>query len=243
MRAPTGRALLLALLVHASAAPGARAAQDGDGGGAEASPDGEPSDDACLRFLAERKVPFRAAAPVRGVRTPVELGGPLGGVRLVPRARRPPLMDCELLRALAEAVPVLAEAGISELSYSGAYDFRSRRGSNQLSAHARGLAIDVHAFRGPAGWLDVTRDFEAGAGTWRGLVPQAGDIAGCIGAPRTEAGRRLRTLVCRLKHHSAFRVIVTPDDNDDHRDHVHFEAFPDAATRVARVLGVLPLRR
>jgi hypothetical protein len=152
-------------------------------------------------------------------------------------------MDCELLQALADAAPLVREAGVTTLSYSGAYDFRTRRGSHVLSAHARGLAIDIHGFRGAGGVWEVTRDFEAGVGRWRGLVPQRGEIAACVGEPRTQAGHRLRTLVCLLKHHSAFRVVVTPDDDAAHRDHVHVEAFPDAVTRAARVLGVLPLRR
>jgi hypothetical protein len=212
-------------------------------GGIALADDPASDDTACREFLKEHRVPFRPGPVTRGLRNPVDLQGPIGGVRLVPRVRRPALMDCELLRALVEAVPVFAAAGIAELHFSGAYDYRTRRGSGQLSAHASGLAIDVHAFRGPGGALDVTRDFEPGVGTWRGLSPQAGEIAACIGAPTTDAGRRLRTLVCQLKHHSAFRVIVTPDDDADHRDHIHFEAFPDAVTRVSRVLGVLPLRK
>lgn len=132
---------------------------------------------------------------------------------------------------------MFAEAGISELHFSGAYDHRTRRGSGKLSAHAYGLAIDAHAFRSREGILDIARDFEAGAGAWTGLRPSAGEIESCIGHPATDAGRRLRTLVCRLRHHSAFRVVVTPDDNADHRDHLHLEAFPDPGTRVARALG------
>ena len=203
----------------------------------------EAADAACLQFLAQRGVSYRPGPGDKGIRTPVEITGALAGVRLTPRLGLPALMDCELARALVEAAPVLAEAGIDELSYSSAYSYRMRRGSTTLSSHARGLAIDVHVLRGPAGSFDVAHDFEAGAGRWIGIVPQNGDLDGCIGAPGTDAGLRLRTLVCRLKHHSAFRVIVTPDDNDDHRDHLHLEAFPDAVTRVARVLGVLPLRR
>jgi hypothetical protein len=221
----------------------------GEASGGERAPSAEEieaADAACLQFLDGRGVRYVPGPTDKGIRTPVEITGPLAGVRLTPRLGLPPLMDCELARALVEAAPVLAEAGIDELSYSSAYSYRFRHDSGhdgQLSNHARGLAIDVHVLRGPAGSFDVTRDFEAGAGHWRGLVPQEGDLAGCIGTPATDAGLRLRTLVCRLKHHSAFRVIVTPDDNDDHRDHLHLEAFPDSITRVARVLGVLPLRR
>ena len=207
-----------------------------DSGGRPGTEVKEP-DLVCQRFLDEHGIPFVPGAPVNGVRTPVELRGPVRGIRLSPRVGRPPLMDCELLRALWEAGPVLAQAGVDELSFSGAYDYRTRHGSSQLSAHAFGLAIDVHEFRGPRGAMNIARDFERGAGRWRGIVTREGDIEGCIGAPRTSKGRRLRRLVCELKHHSAFRVIITPDDNDDHRDHIHIEAFSDAETRVARVMG------
>lgn len=200
-------------------------------------PDRRDPDLVCLRYLAEMGIPFSDPGPTRGVRTPVELRGPVNGVRLAPRAGRPPVMDCELLRALYEATPALERAGIDELSFSGAYNYRTRHRSTQLSAHAFGLAIDVHVLRGRGGDLDVTRDFERGAGTWRGLVTRNGDIPACIGRPRTSKGRRLRRLVCELKHHSAFRVIITPDDDADHRDHFHIEAFPSAEARIARVMG------
>jgi hypothetical protein len=203
----------------------------------------EAEDVACLQYLAQKGVRYQPGPADKGIRTPVEVTGPLAGVRLTPRLGLPALMDCELARALVEAAPVLHEAGIDELNYSSAYSYRMRHGSTTLSSHARGLAIDVHVLRGPAGSFNVAHDFEAGSGHWLGIVPQNGDLAGCIGRPGTDAGLRLRTLVCRLKHHSAFRVIVTPDDNDDHRDHLHLEAFPNAVMRVARVLGVLPLRR
>jgi hypothetical protein len=209
-----------------------------NGGSVEARPAQETeADQSCLKYLEENQVAFRFAPHAGLIRTPVEPLGPIAGVSLVPRVGRAPVMDCELLRALIEAGPIFADAGITELQFSGAYDHRTRRGSTKLSAHAYGLAIDAHAFCGPAGTLDVTRDFEAGVGTWVGLVPSEGEIDACIGQPTTDAGRRLRTLVCRLKHHSAFRVIVTPDDNSDHRDHLHLEAFADSKARVARVLG------
>jgi hypothetical protein len=197
----------------------------------------EERDTACLHFLAEQRIPFVEKAAVHGVRTPIELTGPVSGVRLTPRAGHPPVMDCELARALFEAGPIIARAGISELSFSGAYNYRTRHNSSQLSAHSFGLAIDVHVLRGQAGELDIKRDFERGAGAWRNLVTKHGDLSGCVGSPRTNKGRRLRRLVCELKHHSAFRVIITPDDDSDHRDHLHLEAFPNTDARIARVMG------
>jgi hypothetical protein len=191
----------------------------------------------CLDYLRAQSIPFLAAPPTRGIRTPVQIVGALAGVRLTPRAGRPALMDCELARALYEAGPIVLAAGIDDLAFSGAYDYRNRRRSALLSAHAYGLAIDVHAMSGPAGRFDVKKDFEAGSGRWRGLSAREGDLAGCVGRPTSAAARRLRQLACRLKHHSAFRVIITPDDDADHRDHLHLETFPDSEARVARVLG------
>jgi hypothetical protein len=191
----------------------------------------------CLRELREAAVPFLAAAATRGIRTPVHITGEIGGLRLTPRAGRPPLMDCELARALVEAAPIFRDAGLSQLFFSGAYDYRTRRDSSQMSAHAFGLAIDVHTLSGSAGVFNIKRDFEAGSGRWRGLSVREGDLDGCVGRPRSVGARRLRELVCRLKHHSAFRVVITPDDNADHRDHLHLEAFPDAEMRASRIMG------
>jgi hypothetical protein len=191
----------------------------------------------CLRELRAEQVPFLAAQPTRGIRTPVQITGDIGGLRLTPRAGRPPLMDCELARALVEAAPIFRSTGLSQLFFSGAYDYRTRRDSTQMSAHAFGLAIDVHTLSGTAGVYSVKRHFEAGSGRWKRLSVREGDLDGCVGRPRSDGARRLRELVCKLRHHSAFRVVLTPDDNADHRDHLHLEAFPDAEMRVSRVFG------
>jgi hypothetical protein len=162
---------------------------------------------ACLRSLSELSVPFVVARPVRGLRTPVEIMGPIKGVGLVPRAARLPLMDCELARALAEVAPVLRQQGIIGLVFSGAYDYRTRRGSARLSAHAHGLAIDVHAISTRRGQLlDVAQDWP-----------------------------RLRTLADRLRQHPSVRYVITPDDNDDHHDHLHIEAYPGRPERLISV--------
>jgi hypothetical protein len=203
----------------------------------------DDGDSVCLDWLQEHRLSY-VPAPALGdeVRTPIEVRGPLGPVRLVPRAGRAPQMDCGLARALVEAGPIFEELGVHTLYFSGAYDHRMRRDRNQLSQHAHGLAIDVHVLGTSSGALDVARDFEAGVGRWRDLAPGEGALEACIGAPRTPAGRALRTLACRLKLHSAFRVIVTPDDDADHRDHLHLETFGDTLARVRRIVGVLPLR-
>ena len=197
----------------------------------------DAGDNTCLQYLREQKVRFASAPPLRGVRTPVEPRGPINGIRLTPRGGLAAVMDCELLRALYEAAPTIARAGVNELSFSGAYVYRTRHRSNILSAHSYGLAIDVHALRGPGGDLDITRDFEKNRRAWRELKTRDGDMNACVGSARTGKARRLRRLACELKHHSAFRVIITPDDDADHRDHIHIETFSDPEARVARVMG------
>ena len=195
----------------------------------------------CLQWLQEHGVAF-LPVELEEVRTPIEVRGPLGAVQLVPRAGRPAQMDCSLAQALVEASPIFEELGIRTLSFSGAYDRRMRRHAPRLSQHAYGLAIDVHGLETDTGHLEITRDFEAGAGAWRNLAAGPGALEACIGAPRQEKGRALRTLACRLKLHSAFRAIATPDDDSDHRDHLHLETFPDTLARVRRIVGALPVR-
>jgi hypothetical protein len=134
------------------------------------------------------------------------------------------VMDCVLARALIQAGGIFEELGITTLAFSAAFDHRTRRGSSEASAHAYGLAIDVHVIRGAFGEYDVRERFERGVGLWRGLRKDPSLLDACVGQPVTKEGRVLRQLACRLKLHPAFRVIVTPDDDADHQDHLHLEA-------------------
>ena len=179
------------------------------------------SDLACLQLLDHARVPYRLAGAVRGVQTPVEVTGPIRGVRLIPRAGRTPIMDCQLARALAELAPAFRRAGVTALSFSGAYDYRTRRNSSKLSAHAHGLAIDVHALQTRKGMLDVKRDFPRDGRRWAGR-PE--NVAACLGQPRRKAGRALRALACRLKLDPVLRYVLSPDTDADHHDHLHLEA-------------------
>jgi hypothetical protein len=181
-------------------------------------------DTACLALLRHARVPFRMAARVRGVDTAVEITGPIGGVRLLPRAGRAPVMDCRLARTLAEVAPAFRRAGVTALSFSGAYDYRTRRNSSKLSAHAHGLAIDVHALHTKTGVLDVKRDFPRDGRRWRGLAGRPDSVADCLGRPARKASRTLRALACRLKLDPVMRYVLSPDTDADHHDHLHLEA-------------------
>jgi hypothetical protein len=229
MLTKTSPPLFLALFVAAAAlgwAPGAQARGSSLGLPRPASPRG---DRGCLRALERRRILFvslGAGAP-RAVRTPVAVVGPVGGVNLLPRAGRPPVMDCALALALADAGPIFRQLEVTGLSFSGAYDHRTRRRSRKLSAHAFGLAIDVHAVTTAVASVVVERDYPRDARRW-----EQPDPAACVGRPRMPGGRLLRTLACRLRAHRAFRVVLGPDDNADHHDHLHLETYPPGEPRL-----------
>jgi hypothetical protein len=190
-------------------------------------------DEVCLAMLRARGVAFSEGPSLKGVRTPVTLDGDRFEPRLAPRLGRPPEMDCQLAVALVEARPIFRNLGITQLDYSAAYDYRNRRHSDQLSMHAAGLAIDVHAFHDGGREYLVARSFERRRGAWQSLRLEPGWFQDCVGHPRTPGGRTLRRLACRIRLDEAFRIILTPDDNRDHRDHFHLEARPDVAERLA----------
>jgi hypothetical protein len=184
------------------------------------------ADRGCLELLDLARVPYRPVGAVRGVRTPVEVIAPVGGVRLVPRAGRPAVMDCRLALTLAELVPVFRRYGVTGLSFSGAYDYRTRRGSSKLSAHAFGLAIDVHMIVTRAGVLDVKRDYPKDGDRWHGTAGRPDSVAACLGRPARANGRALRSLACRLKLDPLLRHVLSPDTDSDHHDHLHIETWP-----------------
>lgn len=194
-------------------------------------------DRGCVQLLEHARVRFRLAGGVRGVQTPVEITGLVGGVRLLPRAGRAPIMDCRLAVALAELAPAFRRAGVTALSFSGAYDYRTRRNSSKLSAHAHGLAIDVHALHTRAGVLDIKRDFPRDGRRWRGTAGRPESVAACLGSPKRKAGRTLRALACRLKLDPVMRYVLSPDTDADHHDHLHLEAHAVQPSELLTVSG------
>jgi hypothetical protein len=186
------------------------------------------ADHDCLAALHDLRVPFVPAGAVRGIATPVEVTGAIGGVQLISRGRRAPVMDCELARALAGAAPSMRQLGVSGLSFSATYDYRVVKGTSRLSGHARGLAIDVHALVTTLGTLDVERDYARDPGRWQAT---GRDPVACVGAPATPQGRLLRALACELRGQPAIGLLLGPDDNHDHRNHLHIEARPGGVAR------------
>jgi hypothetical protein len=170
----------------------------------------------CLDRLDTLRVPYRPAGPIPGVEEPVEVTGPLGGVRYVPLGReRPLVLDCSLVFSLALAGRYLRDEGITSAVFSDALNRRHVRGTTRWSKHSYGLALDVHHFDGAAR-LSVEGDYQTGLGRGRD----------CVGRPGDDRARRLRVLWCRLARSELFRMVLDPDFDGDHRNHFHLQAEP-----------------
>jgi hypothetical protein len=172
-----------------------------------AIPDGE----ACLALLESRDVAFHPLASKPGMVTPVAVTGPIGGVRYESAGATSLVCDCRLAVALDWLAPELRSFGIKEVQHSGAYVFRTTR-SGRPSLHALGLAIDVHRVHAGTHRLDVSRDYARGQG------------------PSCEQGSAvLNRLACELDRTGLFEQVITPDDDSDHRDHLHLAIAPSQA--------------
>lgn len=177
--------------------------------------------DGALATLASLGAPFtpveRAVASVPGrpelicqVNDAVELRAQVGGVafeRFDGPAEPTLLVSAELGVALVKAARVLEELGVRKVLHMGTFNCRTIRGTTKLSRHGLGGAIDVFGFE----MADGTRYLVKG--DWERTPMQSG-------------GRLLASVVERLTAAGLFRVILTPEYNRDHEDHLHLDVLP-----------------
>jgi hypothetical protein len=213
-----GSAIALAAIALGAAGP-ARAERDARPARAAAS--GAAA--GCAAELAARGV---AAAPAArpGIALGVQIAGPLGGVQYSSPSGAL-VIDCSLAVSLADAGAYLRGLGIDRVMFSSAYSRRMVRGTNRLSKHSYGLAIDIHAVAGPElGALRVDQDYEQGLG----------DAIDCLGQPLTQGGAVLKLMQCQLARSGLFSLVLSPDYDDAHHDHFHLEVIPWAARGAIR---------
>lgn len=160
---------------------------------------------ACLIQLRETGVEHRHLEELEGVQTPVEVTGPVGGLRFKTLGRQPLRCDCRLVLALLRAAPYLTALGVSELHFSSAYR-KNRKKSGRPSRHSLGLAIDVHRFTVDGEVLRVDQDYVKGQGE-----------ACQEGAPP------LNRIACVLSRLGLFDVVLTPDYDAAHANHFHLD--------------------
>jgi len=183
--------------------------------------------DACLRELGRRGVSFVLAEPTTGVMAPVRLRGALaGGVTIhsmlgpAERARAPlEIFDCRLVLALDDFSAMVAKRGIVEMIHLSGYRPRSQFGCTPKydgKQHCAALAVDIAAFkRSDGSVLSVERDFHGRVG-----------LSTCTARP---APNELWSIVCDAADRGLFNVILSPNYNAQHFNHLHVEVTPQAA--------------
>lgn len=149
-------------------------------------------------------------------------------VAFVGRNRVHAEMDCRLAHALVAWAPVLRDAGVTGIRHLSAYRPRAVNAlTGRQSGHATGMALDARYFdREDGSTWDVTADW----GPYeRGAPPCATEPS----APVVEA-TPLRRLVCDAVREGRFQVVVTPNRDAAHADHVHLELVPEVSWSYAR---------
>ncbi|MCA9648229.1 MAG: extensin family protein [Polyangiaceae bacterium] len=184
------------------------------------------SAEACGKLLAARQLPVRGYTPnkaTRDVALPVQLSGPLNGVSIVMNGAKTPgsrgdydVLDCRLALSLDDWTRELARRNVRVVRHASLLRPGAViRKSGRPSQHALGLAIDIASLELADGArFEIQRDF-----------------AGAIGAPvcteqSEPASRWLRSLVCDTHQSRVFNLILTPNYNADHHDHVHLDLEP-----------------
>jgi hypothetical protein len=180
------------------------------------------SDRACFRALQRARVPFeRVRASVAGITAPVRVTGALHGVRYIASERREihELMDCRLAVALVRFSRMLQHLGVVEVRHYSIYRPPGARAAQEQPnqrRHGGGLAIDAAWFlRSDGTRLGVERDFHG-----RRRRPVCGPEAR---VPHDAGARLLRTVACDAARRGIFHVVLTPNHNYAHRNHLHLE--------------------
>jgi hypothetical protein len=185
----------------------------------------------CRAEVKRRALPVqRDRRPTPGIATALRFTGPVDGITFVAPGRKSfyGLMDCRLALTLADLAGVLAEHGVDRVLIGTIYRRGSRlpRSRSELSQHAHGLAaVSFHLEDGRT--LNVERDWHGELG-----APSCGPEA--RPAEHTEAAITLRNLVCDIARRGLFHLILTPNYDRAHHDHLHLDIKRDAKRGVIR---------
>jgi hypothetical protein len=158
----------------------------------------------------------------RGVETPLRLTGPVRGIQYVQtyRTERDPkapatILDCRLALAIDDMSQILAKLGVVQVEYLSMYRPGHMRPGIR---HPAGRAIDVATAKLADGTeYSVHHHFFGSIG--------AQTCGAGARAPRREhAGASFwRAAVCQLDTTRSFNLVLSPNYDWGHRDHLHLE--------------------
>jgi hypothetical protein len=180
---------------------------------AEEMPPARPLEE-CLAALQETGQEFPRMDQACHMSAQVRVAEPVEGVTFSSSHEQPaePLdVGCELALRLPRLAQVLREFGVKQVVVGAPARFSLR------SYHRFGLALDVYALGFDDGTELVVED---------DYVRQSGRET-CEGdEPGTSGGKLLRDIACRLFESRVLSTVITPNYNDGHRDHFHWDVRP-----------------
>jgi hypothetical protein len=167
---------------------------------------------ACLARLDAQAVSYRPLAEAPGDRSMCRVDTAVRVSRVEAGLNQPAVMSCALASRLDEferdVVQPLAREDLGRrvvrIEQMGSFSCRGIRGRSRLSQHALGLAIDIGGFRLSDGSaVSVKHDWSEPG-------------------PKRQFLHHLARRACRY-----FSVVLTPDSNADHYDHIHLDIGRD----------------
>jgi hypothetical protein len=174
------------------------------------SPGPSPSPLACLDQLTQRGVAYQALATHAAIRG-CNISGGVRVEGLLAPFDKPAEMTCDMALRLDEfeinVVQVAAQRyfkrRVTLVHHFGAYSCRNVNGTRRLSEHAHGQAIDIAGFDLDGGMKISVKEHWRGAGARSAFLHEVAQGA------------------CRY-----FNVVLTPNSNADHRNHLHLDLGP-----------------
>lgn len=148
------------------------------------------------------------------VEDPVVLHSPVHGVQIVSYysgSESHPYMACRAAVALVRTIDDVAAEGVVAIQHMGTYNCRVISGTDTLSRHAYGDAIDLAGF-----------EFEDGT-----VVTLVDDWEHDTTSPATFGGQFLYLAAHRWYDAWIWNTILTPNYNSAHDDHFHVDLTPD----------------
>jgi hypothetical protein len=179
----------------------------------------------CQLELAALGVPFEptiradespdGSTSVCHIEDPVILHPPIHGVDLAyydGSATPNVLAACGMAVSLVQTIDDVAAEGVTRVRHFGTYNCRTIAGSENLSRHAYGDAIDLYGFDWDDGTsYTVLDDYEDG-----------------VDDPQTPGGRFLYDASHRWFDAGLWNIVLTPNYNAAHDNHFHVDLTPSS---------------
>lgn len=187
----------------------------------------------CFMELEERGVPFERLDAVRGVAAPLRLTGPVRGVMftaawadIYEAPSEADVLDCPLALAIDDLASVLADRDVVSAEYLSLY----RHGRFVPGKrHPAGRAVDISAVELSDGTRFSVHEH------FFGRVGHQTCGAGADPPRREHPGAEFwRDVSCRLDALGSFNLVLTPNYDRGHRDHLHLEVRSGVSWRLTQ---------